>query len=110
MVVSFEISGNVFTDNWSGIDPWENADRFSGSPANTAPAPRTLVNPGGHRAGALHRGPDCSPSRTSTTAGGRRRTCTVVDNTFTMTASHVPGCTLATGCGINWVVFSNYGT
>ena len=42
---TFEISGNVFTDNWAGVILWENADRFSGSPANTSTGSGTLVNP-----------------------------------------------------------------
>ena len=34
-----EISGTCFTDNWSGMILWENADRFCrNSPANTSPA------------------------------------------------------------------------
>ena len=33
---TFEVSGNVFTDNWSGVILWENADRFAGSAANTS--------------------------------------------------------------------------
>ena len=39
------VSGNVFTDNWSGILAWENADRFAGSPANTSTGVGTLVDP-----------------------------------------------------------------
>ena len=41
----FKVTGNVFTDNWSGIVAWENADRFAGSPANTSTGVGTLVNP-----------------------------------------------------------------
>ena len=41
----FKSPGNVFTDNWSGIVAWENADRFAGSPANTSTGVGTLVNP-----------------------------------------------------------------
>jgi hypothetical protein len=43
---TFEISDNVFTDNWAGVILWENADRFAGSPANTSTGAGTLVNPG----------------------------------------------------------------
>lgn len=42
---TFEITGNVFADNWSGVILWENADRFSGSAANTSTGASTLVNP-----------------------------------------------------------------
>jgi len=31
-----EIAGNYLEDNWGGIELWENADRFCGSPANTS--------------------------------------------------------------------------
>ncbi len=42
---TFEISKNVFTDNWAGVILWENADRFAGSAANTSTGSGTLVNP-----------------------------------------------------------------
>lgn len=41
----FVVARNRFVDNWSGIIAWENADRFSGSPANTSTGYTTLVNP-----------------------------------------------------------------
>jgi hypothetical protein len=31
-----DIRGNLFSDNWSGVTLWENADRFCNSPANTS--------------------------------------------------------------------------
>ncbi|HEX6355181.1 right-handed parallel beta-helix repeat-containing protein [Actinophytocola sp.] len=31
-----DIRGNMFSDNWSGVTLWENADRFCNSPANTS--------------------------------------------------------------------------
>jgi hypothetical protein len=31
-----DIRGNYFSDNWSGVTLWENADRFCNSPANTS--------------------------------------------------------------------------
>ena len=34
--------GNVFTDNWSGVILWENADRFCNSPGNTSTGYCTL--------------------------------------------------------------------
>ena len=39
------ISGNVFTDNWSGVVLWENANRYCGSAANTSTGACTLVDP-----------------------------------------------------------------
>ena len=38
------ITGNTFTDNWSGVVLWENADRYCGSPANTSTGECTLVD------------------------------------------------------------------
>ncbi|MFI5565586.1 right-handed parallel beta-helix repeat-containing protein [Amycolatopsis japonica] len=41
-----DIRGNMFSDNWSGITLWENADRFCNSPANTSTLSCTaLVSP-----------------------------------------------------------------
>ncbi|MFO7192929.1 MAG: right-handed parallel beta-helix repeat-containing protein [Thermocrispum agreste] len=37
------ITGNRFTDNWSGITLWENADRFCNSPHNTSSGYCTLL-------------------------------------------------------------------
>lgn len=39
---TFEISANLFLDNWSGVVLWENADRFCGSPANSSTGYCTL--------------------------------------------------------------------
>jgi hypothetical protein len=40
-----DIRGNMFSDNWSGVTLWENADRFCGSPANTSSLSCTLLVP-----------------------------------------------------------------
>ena len=42
---SLTITGNIFTDNWSGVVLWENADRFCGSPDNASANMCTLVDP-----------------------------------------------------------------
>src|SRR5215831_1234253 len=39
------ITDNKFTNNWSGVVLWENANRFCGSPANTSANNCTLVDP-----------------------------------------------------------------
>jgi Right handed beta helix region len=41
---AFDITGNVFTNNWSGVVLWENADRFCGG-AGAASTVCTLDNP-----------------------------------------------------------------
>src|SRR5207237_304818 len=40
-----DIRGNMFSDNWSGVTLWENADRFCDSPANTSSLSCTLLVP-----------------------------------------------------------------
>jgi len=70
------ISGNTFTDNWSGVVLWENADRFCSDGFDT---PCTLINPRCSR--SRHARRTCrvhSLARTPTTstaADGTRRTC-----------------------------------
>ena len=32
---TFAITGNTFTNNWSGVILWENSNRFCGSPDNS---------------------------------------------------------------------------
>jgi Right handed beta helix region len=39
------ITGNTFTNNWSGVVLWEDANRFCGSPANASASDCTLVDP-----------------------------------------------------------------
>jgi hypothetical protein len=104
----FKISGNTFTNNWSGVVAWENADRFAGSPANTSSGATTLVNP----AATVKA---CStPSLIATKpyvddCQWKTQNLQVTGNTFTLDPSTVPGCTAAKGCGFNGV-FSQYGT
>jgi nitrous oxidase accessory protein NosD len=42
---SFQITGNMFINNWSGVILWENANRFCGSPDNSSTGVCTLVEP-----------------------------------------------------------------
>ena len=42
---TFEITGNMFINNWSGVVLWENANRFCGSPDNSSTGVCTLVSP-----------------------------------------------------------------
>jgi hypothetical protein len=105
---SFDVTGNVFIDNWAGIALWENADRFAGSPANSSTGTTTMVNPAATEqacgtASLIGTRPYVDDCRWKT------QRVHVSANTFTMTASHIPGCTPAAGCG--WMgVFSQYGT
>jgi hypothetical protein len=42
---TFEVSGNMFINNWSGVVLWENANRFCGSPDNSSTGTCTQVAP-----------------------------------------------------------------
>ncbi|MDQ3787978.1 MAG: right-handed parallel beta-helix repeat-containing protein [Actinomycetota bacterium] len=97
-----DIRGNMFSDNWSGVTLWENADRFCNSPANTsglsctltAPALSSCVQPGIASAPLFG---DCR---------WRTQRVLVRENTFEFDAA-TPGC--AGMCG-RMAVLSNYGT
>jgi len=39
------ITGNIFTNNWSGVVLWEDAERFCGSPTSDSAGNCTLVDP-----------------------------------------------------------------
>jgi hypothetical protein len=102
---TFEISGNVLADNWSGVILWENADRFCNSPAN----PSKDCTEGGKASlttcvsGTIALAPYFSDCRWKT------QNISVHDNVFQLDASKVPGCQLNSGCGFNGL-FSQWGT
>lgn len=102
---TFEISGNVLSNNWSGVILWENADRFCNSPAN----PTRDCTEGGHAslstcvAGTIDHAPYFSDCRWKT------QNLSVHDNEFGLDPTKVPGCALNKGCGLNGV-FSQWGT
>ncbi len=97
-----DIRGNMFSDNWSGITLWENADRFCNSPANTSTLSCTaLVSPT----------PTCSdPGIVTEPLYGdcrwKTQRVSVHDNTFEFDSS-MEGCLGL--CG-RMAVLSNYGT
>jgi hypothetical protein len=43
---SFQITGNTFINNWSGVILWENSNRYCGSPDNSSSSDCTLVDRG----------------------------------------------------------------
>jgi hypothetical protein len=103
------ITGNTFTDNWSGVVLWENADRYCGSPANTSTGACTLVNPkaattascGGTQS---HNVPYYNDCRWKT------QNVTVSRNIFTFDPAAIgPACTAANYCGFNGI-FSQWGS
>jgi hypothetical protein len=106
---TFEISGNVFTDNWAGVILWENADRFAGSPANTSTGSGTLVNPKTVTATTCN----AATIRTQPYLGDCRwktQNVRVHDNVFTLDPDKIGKiCASRSGCGFNGL-FSNWGT
>jgi parallel beta-helix repeat protein len=105
---TIEIAGNVFTDNWAGVVLWENADRFCNSPANTSSGVCTLVNPSVITTDSCNQtniaaDPYLSDCRWKT------QNVTVHDNTFSLTAANLTGCSAQTGCGLQGL-FSNFGS
>ncbi len=111
---TLSISGNVFTDNWSGVVLWENANRYCGSTANTSTGACTLVDP------SVFTATSCSANvPTSTPLGNpdyfdgcrwKTQNVDVTDNTFNFSPADIgSSCTAANSCGLNGI-FSQYGT
>ncbi len=103
-----EVTGNRFTDNWSGVVLWENADRFCGSPANSSTGICTLADPGlvtVETCGVANIGQepyydDCR---------WRTRQVRVHGNVFEHDPTRIGSqCTPENGCGLN-AVLSNAG-
>jgi parallel beta-helix repeat protein len=105
----FEVSGNMFTDNWAGVILWENADRFSGSPANTSSGSGTLVNPSVAtietcNAANISKQPYLGDCRWKT------QNVHVHDNVFSLDPTKLgKTCASRSGCGYNGI-FANWGT
>jgi nitrous oxidase accessory protein NosD len=106
---TFEISGNVFTDNWAGVILWENADRFAGSAANTSTGSGTLVNP----TTVTVKTCNATTIRTQPFLGDCRwktQNVRVHDNVFSLDPDKIgKTCASRSGCGSNGL-FSNWGT
>jgi nitrous oxidase accessory protein NosD len=106
---TFEVSGNVFTDNWAGVILWENADRFAGSAANTSSGSGTLVNPSVAttetcNAANINKQPYLDDCRWKT------QNVRVHDNVFTLNPDKLGDrCASRSGCGYNGI-FANWGT
>ncbi|HJP96312.1 MAG TPA: PA14 domain-containing protein [Candidatus Saccharimonadales bacterium] len=106
---TFDITGNLIEDNWSGVALWENADRYCGSPANTSSGECTLVNPSVVKESTCNstniaKAPYYNDCRWKT------QNVKVHGNTFRLTPAHIgASCTFQNSCGLN-AVFSNYGS
>ncbi len=106
---TFVVRGNVFTDNWSGIVAWENADRFAGSPANTSTGVSTLVNPSVATVSACATKSKIKKQPFFDDCRWKTQNILVEGNTFTTDPSKIKRCKASAGCGFNGL-FSNYGT
>jgi hypothetical protein len=105
---TFEITGNVFTDNWSGVILWENADRFAGSPATTNTHVNTLVNAAVTARSCTEANLQKEPYRDD--CRWKTQNVQVHDNLFSLDPDKMAGnCGALTGCGYNGL-FSNWGT
>ena len=105
----FRVTGNEFTDNWSGIVAWENADRFAGSPANTSTGVSTLVNPSVATVSACATKSKIKKQPFYGDCRWKTQNVVVEANTFAIDPLKIKGCKPSTGCGFNGL-FSNYGT
>jgi hypothetical protein len=106
---SFDITGNVFDDNWAGVVLWENSDRFCGadSPDN-AGSLCTLVAPSVASATTCVT-PGISTDPLFSDCRWKTQNVDVTNNTFDFTPSDIgSNCTPANGCGYNGI-FSEYG-
>ncbi len=97
-----DIRGNMFSDNWSGITLWENADRFCNSPANTSSLSCTPLV----AATASCAQPGIAAPPLYEDCRWKTQRVSIRDNTFEFDGS-MPGCLAL--CG-RMAVLSNYGT
>jgi hypothetical protein len=114
-IKTISITGNVFTNNWSGVVLWESADRFCGSPDNTSSGACTLVDP------SVANIKTCAQANLQKATPGqtpdyydlcrwKTQNVQVTGNTFNMTDSAVANCKGASNsCGENGI-FSQFGT
>jgi len=102
---SFQITGNMFINNWSGIILWENSNRFCGSPDNSSTGTCTLVDPAVAniksctRSHLQHATPSHAPDYYDL-CRWKTQNVQVDDNVFAFNPSAVgSACTAAHGCG-----------
>jgi len=102
------VTGNTFTNNWSGVVLWENANRFCGSPANASASDCTLVDP------TVVTTKSCNPTNIArepyyNDCRWKTQNVLVRGNIFNFDPVSVgPDCVSATYCGFNGI-FSQWG-
>lgn len=110
-----QIEGNTFTDNWSGITLWENANRFCSDGSDHA---CTLIDP------VVFTQASCAANLPTAVAGTntgspaadyydgcrwKTQNVQVSGNVFKLNAADITNCTPDELCGFNGI-FSNYGS
>lgn len=108
---NIDIYDNQFTDNWSGVILWENADRYCASPSNTSTGYCTIVDPGTTlttcgdpgSGGSVNVEPYLSNCRWKT------QNVKVHNNVFDFERADIAGCTVASSCGFQGA-FANVGS
>ena len=114
------ISGNVLTDNWGGVDIYEDSGRFCGTQSdNTSTTYCTLDNPSTYSVSSCTANDSASatPSQNPDYYDNCRwksQNILVSNNTFNFTPSNIgSNCTAAKGCGFiglysEWGTYSPY--
>jgi Right handed beta helix region len=112
---TFAITGNLFTDNWSGVILWENANRFCGSPDNSSTTDCTVVDPRVANLRTCTR-PDLQRAKPGRTPDyydlcrWKTQNVDVAHNTFAFNPANIGrDCTAANGCGFVGI-FSEWGS
>jgi len=110
------ISGNVLTDNWGGIDLYEDSDRFCGTQSdNTSSDYCTLVNPNVYTVASCTANDNASatPSQNPDYFDNCRwkdQNILITDNTLNLNPADIGSdCTAANGCGFVGL-YSEWGT
>ena len=110
------ISGNVLTDNWGGVDIYDDSGRFCGTQSdNTSNDYCTLVNPSVYSVASCtsHDVAGATSSQNPDYYDNCRwksQNIVVSDNTFNFTPSNIgSSCTAANGCGFIGL-YSEWGT
>jgi hypothetical protein len=114
-ITTLTISGNTFTNNWSGVVAWESSDRFCGSPNNTSTGTCTLTDPSVANTRTCNQShlqgisPAASPDLFSL-CRWKTQNVQVTGNTFNTDPAAIPGCKgSSNSCGEN-ALFSQFGT
>lgn len=114
-IKTITISNNTFTDNWSGVILWENANRFCSNGLPTTEC--TLVDPSVATVSAcqsaLANSSENKPTDTPDyfdLCRWKTQNVSVSNNVFNLTSANIgTNCTLSNKCGLNGV-FSLYGS